>query len=185
MRQAGYFFIPVTSSELTCHLCASTVKEGEVVETSELKAIRESVLRVRMSDWLQLPNEASWLDMTLKAYSQVLKSLWKDGIDLADIIARSNWIVDQADIRGWLHCMERENGDYLVKIGRGNHLLLWLLPPANSSKEISNAYSKWVEEKILLSIKEQFPDLYTWLVDWFSERVKEAADKDYDLEKLI
>jgi len=62
LRRAGYFFVPVNVNELEDSLKGSTVADGGVVETAELKAIRESILRVRMSDWLCLPQEAPWLD---------------------------------------------------------------------------------------------------------------------------
>ena len=57
LRQAGYFFIPVSEDELAHHLDASMVEDGKFVETAELKAIRENILQVRMSTWLQLPEE--------------------------------------------------------------------------------------------------------------------------------
>ena len=77
LRRAGYFFIPVSDDELARHLDASTVKDDKVIETAELKAIRENILRVRMSTWLQLPKEAPWLDTLLKVFIRVLKSLWR------------------------------------------------------------------------------------------------------------
>ena len=101
LRRAGYFFIPATIDELERFLQESTVVDGDLVETAELKAIRESVLRVRMCDWLRLPKEASWLDGTLKAFVRVLKNQWVDGGDIEEITARSNWLVKQMDIRGW------------------------------------------------------------------------------------
>ena len=122
IRRAGYFFVPVSEEELERYLKASAVEDGKVIETAELKAIRESVLRVRMGDWLQLPEEALWLDGTLKAYIHVLKKLWIDGADIAEVTARSNWIADQVDVRGWAHSFGPENGDNLVRIGtRGTY----------------------------------------------------------------
>ena len=110
LRRAGYVFVPVSDEELARHLNASEVTNDQVVETAELKAIRENILRVRMSDWLQLPKEAPWLEMTLKAFISVLKSLWKDGANLAAVTARSNWLVDLVDIRGWLTAWAGERG---------------------------------------------------------------------------
>ena len=76
LRRGGYFFIPVRDDELTQHLNACSVTDGELNETAELKAIRENLLRVRMSDWLQLPKEALWLDTTIKVFIVVLRGLW-------------------------------------------------------------------------------------------------------------
>jgi hypothetical protein len=39
-----------------------------------------------------------------------------------------------------------------------------------------DAYWSWMEQRILAPIKEQFPELYDWLVDWYKQRIAEAAD---------
>ncbi len=182
LRRAGYFFVPVNEDELAQHLNSSAVEEGEVVETAELKAIRENVLRVRMSDWLQLPKEAFWLDSTLKVFIRVMKSLWKDGVDLSVVTARSDWIVDQVDVRGWAHSLGPENGDNVVKIGRGAHILLLMLL-TDVSQEVKNAYSSWVEDRILAPIKEQFPDLYSWIVEQQRRQIAEMAETELTEEE--
>ena len=79
LRRAGYFFIPVDDDELATHLNASMIKVDKVLETAGLKAIRENILRIRMSSWIQLPTESFWLDTTLKVLIQTLKNMWKVG----------------------------------------------------------------------------------------------------------
>lgn len=175
LRRAGYFFIPVTVDELEQCLRGSTVDDRVVVETAELKAIRESILRVRMSDWLLLPEEAPWLDGTLKVFVLVLRNLWVDGADFEEATARSNWLVDQIDVRGWAHRLIPENADNVVRIGRAAHILLLLTPLTGVQKSGVNAYWNWLEERILLPIQEQFPEVYKWLVDWYRSKVAEIA----------
>lgn len=176
LRQGGYFFMPINEEELDWHLKACEVVDGNVVETAELKVIRESVLCVRMSDWLQLPKESSWLHSTLMVYMSVLKNYWTDGADIADCIARSNWIADQVDVRGWAHRLGAENGDNVVRIGRGNYIFILLAPPIDTNQNIVDAYWNWVEERILAPIKEQFPDIYAWLVEWYKREVGKIAE---------
>ena len=178
LRRAGYFFVPVDDEELTRHLKASAVNNDEVIETVELKAIRENILQVRMGDCLQLPKEDPWLDTSLKVYIRVLKNLWEDGADLSHVTVRSNWIVDQVDIRGWAHCLDPENGDNIVKTGRGAYILMMLTPPFDAPHEVEDAYWSWVEEKVLAPIKEQFPDLYAWIVERKRRQIAEIAEME-------
>lgn len=167
LRRAGYFFVPVCVPELERCLMSSNIAEGKVVETAELKAIRESVLRVRMSDWLRLPEEAPWLDGTLKAFVHVLRNLWVDGADIKEVSVRSDWLAEQIDVRGWAHSIVPENADNTVRIGRAMHILLLLAPPTGVQEGVTKAYWSWVEERILAPIQEQFPDVYEWLVSWY------------------
>ena len=176
LRRAGYFFIPINEKELKRCLKTSSVVDGKVVETAELKSIRQSVLRVRMSDCLQLPIEAPWLEGTLKTFVKVLKNLWQDGADINEIMARSNWLVDQIDVRGWAHSIAPENADNFVHLGRGSYILLILTPPTDVQREIVDAYWNWVEGTILAPVKEQFPDLYVWLVKCHRNQVLEMAE---------
>lgn len=176
LRRAGYVLVPVNEEELARHLNASGVRNDLVLESAELKAIRENILKVRMSDWLQLPREAPWLDTILKVFIRVLKGLWVDGATLADVTARSNWLLDQVDVRGWAHSLGAENGDYVVRLGRGAHILMLLTPPVNVAEEVKEAYWGWIEDRILAPIQEQFPDLYAWIVDWQREQIAEIAE---------
>ena len=183
LRRAGYVFVPVSNEELTRYLNTSGIKNNEVVETAELKAIRENLLRVRMSDWLQLPKESTWLDMTFLAFIRVLKSLWRDGDNLATAMARSNWLVDLIDIRGWAHNLGPENRDNVIRLRRGAYVLMLLMPPMDVPQEVMNAYWCWVEDRIVAPIKEQFPDLYTWIVEMQKRQVVELVEMELNDEE--
>jgi hypothetical protein len=176
LRQAGYCFVPITVDELQRCLSESTVANGRVIETAELKAIRESILRIRMSDWLQLPEEAPWLDGILNTFIQVLRNLWTDGVDIEEIITRSNWLVDQIDIRGWAHRLVPDNADNVVRIEHAASLLLLLTPPAGVQQSVEDAYHNWVEERILAPIQEQFTEVYEWFIDRYRSFVAQIAD---------
>ena len=180
LRQAGYFFVPVEDVELTHHLNASPVQDDNVIETAELKAIRENILCVRMSEWLQLPHEVAWLDTTLHVLIRVLKGLWQAGTDLAAVTARSNWIVELINIRGWAHRFGVGNEEFAVKAKQGLLTLTLFTPPSDASQEIKNAYWNWVEDRVLLPIKEQDPDLYAWIVEQEKSLISQIADREPD-----
>ena len=178
LRQAGYIFIPVSEDELANHLNASTIKDGKVDEIAELKAIRENILCVRMTTWLQLPKEAPWLNTSLIAFIQVMKSLWKPDANFSDIRVLSDWIMAQIDIRGWAHSFGKEIGDNIVKTERGAFLQLMLTPPVNVPREIQDKYWSWIEERVLVPIKEQYPDLYSWIVEGQRKLVAKIINMD-------
>lgn len=180
LRRAGYFFIPVREDELAQHLKSCSVTDGKIDETAELKAIRENLLRVRMSDWLQLPKEAPWLDMITKVFITVLKGFWKSGADLSKARAISDWIVSQIDTRGWVHRLDVEIADGIIKTGRGNCAILLLTPPLNAPGDIREAYWEWMEYRVLNQIKEQSPEMYNWIVDIHRKNVLSIADMDLD-----
>jgi hypothetical protein len=176
LRRAGYFLVPLNNDELLGHLNASIIKDNQVIETAELKAIRENLLCVRMSSWLQLPKEAYWLDTALQTFIQVLKDLWRSDTNLSTVRARSEWILDQVDTRGWAHRLGVENRDHFVNIGRGANIIMLLMPLQDVSPEVQENYWNWIEEKILFPIKEQYSDLYSWIVEVYKRQIAELGN---------
>jgi hypothetical protein len=160
----------------TC-LLESPVIDGRVVETAELKAIRESFLRVRMSGILQLPQEAAWLEGSLRAIIHVLKGLWVDVPDFSDIIVRSNWLAGFIDIRGWAHCLVPDSVDYVIQSGPTALVEILLSPPADDTQTVYDAYWKWLEECFLEPFQEQFLEQYNQIVDSHRRFIGEMADR--------
>ena len=105
----------------------------------------------------------------------MLKGLWRADADYSNVRARSDWIMDQVDIRGWAHSLGGENGDNFVKIGRGAHILMLLLPPAEAPREVKDKYWSWIEDRVLAPIKGQYPDLYSWIVEWYRRQIADMA----------
>lgn len=178
LRRAGYIFVPVSKDELAHHLNASMIKDDEVVETAELKAIRENLLHVRMSNWLQLPKEAHWLVELQRTFVQVLKDQWKADPDFSIAWARSDWIMDQIDIQGWAHSYGTDIGSNIAKTGRSAFIMWLLTPPVEGPQQIKDKYWNWVEDRVLAPIKEQEPELYLELVEWHRRWIAETADMD-------
>ena len=180
IRRAGYFLVPLDEEELEALLDASLIMQGKLVETAELKAIRENLLRVRMSTWLQLPKEAPWFDALLKMFVRVLKRQWKDTVDIAQARARSDWIVEQIELRGWAHSLGGEGGDTLIKAGRVAHIMLLLSSSTDLSPESRPRYWDWIEERLLVPIKEEAPELYAQIVEAQTQQVAYFADADLE-----
>ena len=84
----------------------------------------------------------------------------------------------QIDVRGWAHSFGSETGDSIVKTGRGAHILLLLSPPADASREIKDEYWSWIEDMVLAPIKKQYPDLYSWIIEWHRGELADIADMD-------
>ena len=178
LRRAGYLHIPVGEEELQHHLQNSAVRDGRVTETAELRAIRENILCVRMRDGLQIPSEAQWLVDFFRTSAQVLENLWMSEVEVSETRVRSDWIVDHLDIRGWSECFGEEVvRDLLVK-GQGTYLLPVLSAPRHSTPEIRKEYWKWAEERILAPMKQQNPQLFSWMIERQREVIAEVAAKD-------
>ena len=155
LRQAGYFFVPVTQHELEYHLVASAIQEGKIVEVAELKAIRENILCIQMSGWLQLPKEHFWVDTFLTAFVLTLNGLWSAGTDLSNMRAFSEWIVGSVDVLGWFQNLADKNKDSMNPIEYETRGIRMLMISTRVSPEVLKDYWAWIEDRILSRMKEQ------------------------------
>ena len=158
LRRATYLFIPVTKDELEYHLSAAEVSDGRLVETAELKAIRENLLRIRMSRFLQLPKEGPWLNGLMQTFTHTLQAQWCPEVDEILAIARSNWLLELLDLRGWAHCFGSNGDRWIANYGYGGQILLLLSAPPSLTPEIKDRYWKWVDERILDTIRQEEPE---------------------------
>ena len=66
----------------------------------------------------------------------------------------------------------------MVKIGRGAQILSLLSPSADAPPEVKDEYWSWIEDRVLAPIEEQYPDLYSWIIEWQRRQVADMADMD-------
>ena len=184
LRRAGYCFVSIDSEELEFHLNASKLKDGNVAETAELRAVRENILHVQTSDWLQFPKEWLWAYMSLTAFARAIKSFWTADADFADAEVRSDWIADRTNVKGWLQSVYHKNRDDVSSVGDGFEVLLMtvLLPPSADARprEAEKQYWNWLEDRILVPVKEQYPDLYSSVAQWYKKEISRYAEKYLD-----
>lgn len=178
LRRAGYFFVPVTQHELEHHLAASAVQKGKVVEVAELKAIRENILCIQMSGWLQFPKEHFWVDAFLTAFVLTLNGLWSTGKDLSNARAFSEWIVDSVDVLDWFHNLADKNKDSMNPIEYEARGVGMLMISTRVSPEVLKDYWAWIEDRILSRIKEQRPGLYSRVLEQYKESIQRLVEME-------
>lgn len=176
LRQAGYTFVPLTLEEVAFYLATTEIVNGMVVETAELKAVRESLLRVKMTDYLQLPAEAPWLHETLKSLLQCIREQWKPGIDADLSGARSDWLLELIDMRGWSHCLGGEKGIGMIKYGYASQHMSLAFAPENCNDSLES-YWDWVENRLLSTLREEDPVLFEWVLERAKELITETLTR--------
>ena len=169
LRQANFALTPLTAEELDALIANSTVRDEVLEETAELRAIRESIQRIRMSNMLQSPKELIWLNGVTQACLVCLKEQWKDGLDEVTAVARSDWLLALSDVRAWTHRLD-ENVEQLMERYRDWILVLMTLP-AIQQQSVKETYWRWFDSRVLEPLQEEESDVYRYLVEWAEEHV--------------
>ena len=111
--------------------------------------------------------------------------MWKENADLASTAAHSNWLVDQIDIRGWAHRFGPEQGENVVKIGWGIYILMLCVPLEDATEQARDNYWDWLQERVLVPLKEESPEMYAQIIEWTRSQIIELADIEPPVETGI
>ena len=179
LRQAGYIFIPLTSEELNYHLNKAQIDKGVLRETAELRAIRENILQLKMSHFVQLPRDHAWLAQLFKLLSNNIKNQWLENTDNEICIARSEWLLKLIDYRGWTHCFTGNTGFEMARIGTGLRISTLMLVPENMSSKVKKHYWEWLENRLIKPLKENDPISYEWIVSMAEHEIEKLSSDEY------
>ena len=174
LRLAGFSLIPVTVEELTELINTAPVADGVLTETAELRALRESVQRVRMGDCLQLPREINWMHSVTQSCLFTLRELWKDGLDETAAGARSDWLLELADVRRWTHRMNETSQELMERY------CIWVMMvamvPVIEPRPVKEAFWRWFEARVLKPIKEEDTGSYHSLLELAKDIVSASVE---------
>ena len=147
LRQRGFSFVPLSEEELSRHVKGAVVKNGQIVETAELRAIREHLRAVQMCDVLQIPKEAAWLDSITISVLETLAGLWNSGRKNEESVAIANWLVELADIRGWAHSIREAHFEVQSRYAR----FVWLLVSMSFRirRDTKMRYQSWLDDTVI------------------------------------
>ena len=177
MRRAGLCFVPLKVEELIRLVGKASVVDGMLIETAELKAVRENLQLARMSNGLQWPKEHVWLDNLILAFLEAIKAQWHDGMDEEIARARSKWLLEQFEIRQWSHRFATEKQpDIGSDRYRGQVLSLAVLN-TNVAPQTRQKYWRWFEDTILDPIRDEHRDLFTAIVQRVRTIISEASEQ--------
>ncbi|RXZ38633.1 hypothetical protein D9O50_03765 [Oxalobacteraceae bacterium CAVE-383] len=163
LRRANFVLMPLDHVELSALISVASIADGKLIETAELKAIRENILRIRMSEVLQSPKEITWLNNMLGACLATLKAQWTIGFDEHTAIARSDWLLALGDVKGWAHRLDEDAQQLMTRYRNWLSLLMTL--PIIQPEPIKIAYWNWLDSRFLESIEEEDSETYAFLIE--------------------
>jgi hypothetical protein len=177
LRQAGYQLIPVRREEIRTLIQRARIADGTLIETAELRAIREALLRARMSTIVQLPLEAAFLHGSLAAIIFGMRDCWSDAPDTPTAVARADWLLNLADVRGWAGSAIKGHERNMALYGYAAYLLQIISAPLNAETGLRGEYFKWVTDRVLAGVKEYQPEVYAWIVARAKELTLSGVDE--------
>jgi len=164
LRRSGYTFVPVLEEELIYHLSQAPLDNGSLVETAELRAIRETAQQLCLAKVLQVPHELAWLHQYSFSMIHVLRLIWDMESDPNTAKARCEWLLGQLDIRRWASVVEREAATQFSVMSYAAILHALCFTPKMTPERQNDSYHRWIDERILSEIKETEPEIFGQII---------------------
>jgi hypothetical protein len=155
LRQAGFLHLPSNAEELSFLVGKARIRDGQVVETAELRAVRENLELAQMRGWLNLDEELAWLEKLSSDLVDAIREQWNNGQAEDQARARAQWLLDLADQGQWAGVCANGAGEALSTHGGVVALMsLVHLGSGPASPEARGAMERWLDDR-LAYVKEQ------------------------------
>lgn len=165
LREAHLLYIPLSLEELNYYFDNSRIENTKLVETKELKIIRDYMKALQFSPYIKFQRDILWIHELHISICSLIRAQWNMDIDLDIIIARSNWLIELISFKNWLIDEEFEikqafsNRTHVIAIAS-------LFYPMNSiPQDKMQLYLEWLDS-IISAIKINAPLQYQSLVDY-------------------
>jgi hypothetical protein len=151
LRQAGFAFVPIPLEELSKRLDnASWDDDGSLIESAEMRLMRQLLMRIRSLDMISLPEEAMFLQQIQLGSALTIRKIWLDeSVPTEKARELSNWIwynIAPSSI-DWVKNFRESNNKIDALNGFAQHHNL-LLKPIDLNPERYDAYLKWLEKDV-------------------------------------
>ncbi|MCB1483317.1 MAG: hypothetical protein KDJ17_00315, partial [Hyphomicrobiaceae bacterium] len=159
LRRGGYYGVPLAAEEVSYHLKDAHVRDGAIVETPELAAIRESIAQPLLAGAF-IPREVVWLASIQFELCKAIRAIWASDLSESAARARADWLVRLLpDPRGW-----RVNADDEINCLLGQRQLATraavLMVFTSGTRARQRQYASWLDETLTGPLREDHPEIW-------------------------
>ena len=197
LREGDFRLVSFGASEIKTLVRQATVKDGEVIETRELRTLRRQyAAALSDGDTFRIaPDEKGtsleWAFVLASGHAVVnaLAEIWQDAGSPDVVEPRAAWILGNLYVpdrgRAFMQVDRFEDGDHQLEAVALSALLFHMIsfPIDPASRETRRAYLKWIYQCLLRYRFEADPTLGTTAIDVFKEVMTNSVDGSKTAEK--
>ncbi len=179
LRRRCFFCIPIPPADLLLYIEGTSVDDGRIRETAELRGIREYLARLHSADVLCTQSDLEYLDSICNCGIYVIAKLWtNEKMPLPETVAKADWIV--ANVIPSIELAMRFTVDGAERICQvaaarcGANLL-----GISNNAERRQAHAKWFEDSCLIGFlpanSDVLDEIAAQAADTLVHRTREIA----------
>ena len=182
LRRAGYLFVPITDEELSAHVRSASVVGSAIVETAELRSIRENLLLARIGQWFDEATDAPWLDSVVAAVLRAMRRIWDETSEDTLTTARADWLLSLLELRGWpSRPSDRATQGALTAL-RERSVLRLIDLCIDANPQVRASFWRWLEVKVLDPVRRSDREMDRKIIEHKTNQIAAVADRPISLE---
>lgn len=181
LRESGFVLVSIEPDELDALLRAARFdQEGRIIESAELRVLRQAIMRIRSLDLVNIPLEEPFLGRLQLTGVQVIRGLWQDGsLSPEQVASLSDWVwrnLVPSPI-DWSRNIRDPKRPTLVRDAIARHLGLLLTPIPGINDERRRAFLDWVEREILEPLLPANASLVDGAADLVRQQIEQWSEE--------
>ncbi|MYB35866.1 MAG: hypothetical protein F4Y26_00420 [Gammaproteobacteria bacterium] len=185
LREAGFAFVPVEAAELRNHLLDAEIEDGRLLESAELRTIRQTVNRFAVLARIKDEEARALSQGLLMSCVGAIRDVWLDTSVGAEVAATLSTWVWQYLTAATYTVRDRESGDQArapLEEVISHRVGLLMLAPALESGQRRLAYREWLDGTVIGPLKPSNPQL---IVDATSVVVSAVDGLDPEVRAVV
>ena len=150
LREAGFALVPVDPDELEQLLRVTLFdQDNQLIESPELRAIRQLLMRIRSLDMIQCPLEVPYLTRLRLACILTIRRLWQDdNVPVDRTVALTNWVLINV-VPSPIDWERTAHDSIPVREKYVRHLTPLFSPMGRLEPTRYKAFLQWIEHAVL------------------------------------
>jgi hypothetical protein len=170
LRAAAFYAVPIEFDELMHHMANTSIVNGEVRETPELRAIRESISLPRIND-VFVPWEEPWLNRVKYAVYKAIHETWLRSQDLDRARAEADWLWSIfPNPLEWCLSPEIETVWAIARQQLASQIGFMLIF-IDASDERRNRYFAWLQDTVIRPLEDGHPEIWKATIEFLKSYV--------------
>lgn len=159
LRLGGAVFVALDGDGLAALVGNAKIVGDELVETAELRGLRENIRLAQLRGWFNVQSDIGWLLRLSQAIADALLTQWRE--ELADDVARarSNWLVKLLGASDWSELIAQRPAPDWIANGRALDLTRLATASVRLDAPAAARFADWLETDVVTPLFEEAPRL--------------------------
>ena len=181
LRAGGAALLEINEAELYRLLRSAKVdSSGELVESAELRIIRQYLARLKVLEMLQVPLETSFFNRLHDTSIRIIRKLWEDTtLEKEHVLAASGWALQYIcpNPLDWFPNLRDVSQAEQANIALAMHLKFLIAPLINAPSERCRLFADWLDRELVAPLRPRNSKVIQAIVELCKNQLEQLENE--------